>query len=163
VIIFKKVEAKDEIMEISKLAKIIQEEHFTPIIGAEQVDYMLKKFQSEDAIARQISNGYEYISVYKDKELAGYFAVKQEGDRLFLSKFYLDKKYRGLGISKKMFDEVTRYSQGVSTIYLTVNRNNIIPINVYKSFGFVIVDSVVQDIGNGFVMDDYVMEKKVPA
>ena len=51
--------------------------------------------------------------------------------------------------------------KGVSKITLTVNRNNTDTIKVYKRLGFVSQGTIVQDIGNGFVMDDYKMEKEV--
>jgi len=47
---------------------------------------------------------------------------------------------------------------GLSRIQLTVNKGNSGSISVYEHWGFVTVDSVVTDIGCGFVMDDYVME-----
>lgn len=43
-------------------------------------------------------------------------------------------------------------------IQLTVNKHNINSINAYKKWGFKTIDSVVTDIGSGFVMDDYIME-----
>ena len=160
-ITFKEAKTKEEIQKISKLARKIFEEYFTPMIGYEQVDYMLGKFQSEEALTNQIDNGYKYILVFNDANLAGYFAIKEEGERLFLSKFYLDKEYRGIGISRKMFEEIIKHSKGFSSIYLTVNKNNAPTISIYKKFGFEIVDSVKTDIGNGFFMDDYIMEKKL--
>ena len=48
---------------------------------------------------------------------------------------------------------------GLSSIYLTVNKNNEHSIAVYKKKGFLTVKDQVADIGNGFVMDDYIMEK----
>lgn len=156
---FKTVNTKDEIIQISNLAGKIFKDHFTPIIGSEQVDYMLSKFQSEEALTQQINSGYKYVLVLQDNDLAGYFGIKPEGKRLFLSKFYLDKKYRGIGISRKMLEEIINTSKGVSSIYLTVNKQNEGPINIYKKFGFEIIDSVETDIGSGFIMDDYIMEK----
>lgn len=46
-------------------------------------------------------------------------------------------------------------------IYLTVNKTNIKAIRVYERFGFEKTDQVVFDIGNGYVMDDYIYEVKV--
>jgi ribosomal protein S18 acetylase RimI-like enzyme len=159
VIRFKEVIGKEDIIKISRLAREIYFEHFVPLIGVEQVEYMLKKFLSEKSILQQLDSGYRYIMVYKDKELAGFLALKREADKLFLSKFYLAKKFRGQGISRKMLNEVIRESNGLKTIYLTVYKDNKGPIGVYENFGFEIVDSAVTDIGSGFVMDDYIMEK----
>ena len=40
-----------------------------------------------------------------------------------------------------------------------VNKNNKDAIEKYIHLGFKQIDFVVPDIGNGYVMDDYVMEK----
>ena len=162
-IYFKEAVNKEDIREISKLARKIFEEYFTPMIGFEQVDYMLKKFQSEEALSKQIRDGCKYFMVLEDNKLAGYFAIKPEENRLFLSKFYLDKEYRGLGIARKMMEEIIKFSQSqtLPAIYLTVNKKNERTINIYKKFGFEIIKSVETDIGQGFFMDDYIMEKKL--
>ena len=51
--------------------------------------------------------------------------------------------------------------KGLSKITLTVNKNNTDAIRAYEQFGFTNLGVFVQDIGNGFVMDDYKMEKVV--
>ena len=48
-----------------------------------------------------------------------------------------------------------------TSIYLTVNKQNTVPIKVYQKFGFIIKEAIIIDIGNGFVMDDYIIEKKL--
>ena len=54
------VETNDDIYTVATLAQEIWTQHFTPIIGASQVDYMLNKFQSTEAITAQIADGWEY-------------------------------------------------------------------------------------------------------
>lgn len=160
-ILFKEVKDKEHITTVSEVAKKIQLAYFTPITGEAQVLYMLHKFQSEETIQKQIKNGYIYELVYKNDNLAGYFGVKREKEKLFLSKFYLDSDFRGQGIGRKMMDKVIELGKDLKAVYLTVNKQNSGPIAVYKNLGFNIVDSVVTNIGDGFVMDDYVMEKEL--
>jgi len=50
---------------------------------------------------------------------------------------------------------------GLGRIWLTCNKNNSRTLSIYKKLGFSIIDSIVTDIGNGFVMDDYVLEKQI--
>ena len=45
---------------------------------------------------------------------------------------------------------------GKKSVYLTVNKHNDRAVAVYKKIGFELTDSVVTDIGSGFVMDDYI-------
>jgi diamine N-acetyltransferase len=46
-------------------------------------------------------------------------------------------------------------------VLLAVNKRNVNAINAYLKHGFRIAEAVVKEIGGGFVMDDYVMEKVV--
>ncbi|MCQ4023369.1 MULTISPECIES: GNAT family N-acetyltransferase [unclassified Ruminococcus] len=148
------------VAEIAALAKIIWNEHFTPIIGKAQVDYMLEKFQSEQAMKQQLKDGMKYIAVYSNGELAGYSGYKLEDNALFLSKLYVKSEKRGLGLGKAMFtyELNTAKNECKEKIYLTVNKHNANTIAVYEHLGFVNAKSTVTDIGNGFVMDDYIME-----
>ena len=148
----------------AKLAKEIQTEHFTAIIGADQVNYMLDKFQSEKAIADQIQNkGYIYYLIKESKQAIGYCAIVQEEDVLFLSKLYIRKIMRGKGVARKIIDFIKTIAleRNLGRITLTVNKNNIGPIAAYEKLGFVNTGPVVQDIGGGFIMDDYKMELKL--
>ena len=154
----------EALKEISVLADEIWHEHFTPIIGEKQVDYMLEKFQSYQAIANQVKeDGYEYFQFLYDGEEAGYLAIKEEPERLFLSKIYVKKSFRG----RKIASQAIRFladrcrEKGVSAIWLTVNRENKNSIAAYETMGFVRTKEQKADIGNGFYMDDYIMEKPV--
>ena len=149
---------------IAKLAQEIWRQHFTAIIGQVQVEYMLGKFQTVDAVAAQIESGSEYYLVKLDGELVAYMGLVPELDRqkMMLSKIYVKNSCHGRGVGRAMLDfiESRCRSHGVVTLWLTVNRFNSGPIEWYKRHGFVIVDAVKKDIGSGFFMDDYIMEKK---
>ena len=87
----------------------------------------------------------------------GYFWISDKKDYLFLSKLYIQKDFRHKGLGTKAFEEIKQLANG-KKIQLTVNKHNINSINAYKKWGFKTIDSVVTDIGSGFVMDDYIME-----
>ena len=82
---------------------------------------------------------------------------------MMISKIYTVQSARGNGIGKKMLDfiEAKCASSNIRTLWLTVNKQNQHPISWYKHRGFKVVDSVKTDIGGGFFMDDYIMEKSV--
>lgn len=155
----KEVQTEDEIQRTAMLAKEIWQQHFTPIIGADQVAYMLDKFQSAKAMKRQIEQeGYTYLMAVEDGIPVGYTGFKREQERMFLSKLYVKKEYRNKGISRLIFEEIRKRSEGLKSIYLTVNKYNDQTIAIYHHMGFVQIDDVVTDIGGGFVMDDYILE-----
>jgi RimJ/RimL family protein N-acetyltransferase len=150
--------------KLAALAKPIWEEHFTPIIGAMQVAYMLEKFQSDRALREQMEQeGYRYFYFLWDGEKAGYLGIRRDGDTLFLSKLYLKKEFRGRGIARAAFDflEDLCRRESLKKIWLTCNKYNDSSLAVYRALGLTTVRSQVTDIGSGFVMDDYVLERQV--
>lgn len=158
----RKAAAAGELEQIAQLAEKIWHECFKNIISDAQIDYMVEKYQSFEAMTAQTENqGYSYFQVYDCGELCGYFALKPESDsRFFLSKLYLRKDKRGQGIARIMMNRVFEEakSAGKKSVYLTVNKHNEHAADVYKKIGFKVVGTPVTDIGGGFVMDDYVME-----
>lgn len=152
-----------EIETLAALADEIWHEFFPGIISDAQVDYMVEKFQSAPAMRQQIAEGYRYYLVYAGAELIGYTGVYPEEELLFLSKLYLKKQHRGHGYGRKMIEFVAGLARelGKSGVYLTVNRYNENTIAVYHATGFETVRTQVADIGNGYVMDDYVMQLAV--
>lgn len=160
----RKAETDTQVREIADLAKVIWNEHFTPIIGKNQVDYMVEKFQSYPAMKEQISEGYEYYQIFSSGEFCGYTGIHPgEDNRLFLSKLYLKKESRGHHLATGAFSflkEICR-ERGYSAIWLTCNKHNDNSLGVYRHFGFEIIDTQEADIGGGFIMDDYIMEYKI--
>jgi len=159
--------SKIKINEIEKFAELTSEiwhEYWTCILSDEQIDYMVEKFQSAKAIKNQINNGsYTYFYIIDDLKITGYIGVSEKPNYLFLSKLYIKKEYRHKGIGKKAFEFIKQFAadKGFNKILLTVNKYNKNTINAYNKWGFITVDSVVTDIGNGFVMDDYIMEYRI--
>jgi len=160
---FQKIKKSKDIQMISKLADEIWHEHYHSILDPGQIDYMVVEFQSEKAIADQIASGYEYYLIKAGNTPVGYIAIKEEEDRLFLSKLYLLKDYRGHGLGRAAFDFLSDLckKRDLVSIWLTVNRNNRETIAIYRKMGFDIVRVQVADIGSGYVMDDYIMEKTI--
>jgi GNAT superfamily N-acetyltransferase len=161
---FTPVRLPADIDAVVSLAREIWDEFYVPIIGRAQVDYMVAKFQSSAAVAQQIGSGYEYSLVHQDGRPVGYLAVleKQDERALFVSKFYLLQRTRGTGTGRTCMEFIERLARqrGLGLLWLTVNKGNP-SVNVYKRLGFRIAADLVMDIGSGFVMDDYRMEKQL--
>lgn len=155
----------EAVAELARSAAEIWREYYISIITMDQIDYMIGKFQSAQAVQDQIENqGYAYYVMYNEGSIAGYCSVKEEDGKLFLSKFYVSKENRGKGYASQtmVFLEQLCKDRGLSHIWLTVNRHNESSIGVYRKKGFQVIREQVADIGNGYVMDDYVMEKAIP-
>ncbi len=160
---FMPVSTEEQADMVETLAREIWTEHYTPIIGREQIEYMLERYQSGQAILQQISIGILYFLIKADEEFIGYIAVHPRKDELFLSKIYVrsDRRRRGYGKKAIQFAETLAKARRLKKIALTVNKNNVDSIKAYEKMGFKNTGSLIQDIGGGFVMDDYTMEKAV--
>jgi GNAT superfamily N-acetyltransferase len=130
---------------------------------------MLAHYQGRDAIAGEMARGVRYFLIDcghdcgHEGRAVGYFAYALEEDRLFISKIYLKKEYRGLGLSSKVFrhlEDLGRDNQK-KKLFLHVNRLNTLAVEVYLHRGFEIVKSVDEALGEKFFLNDYWMEKKL--
>lgn len=149
------------IKEFAKLASEIWHEYRTVLLSPEQIDYMVEKFQSENAVTRQIEQeNYTYFDILENGEKAGYIGLSEKPDYLFLSKLYLKKDFRHKGLGTKAFEFIKKFARnsGFDKFVLTVNKFNSNTIKAYEKWGVRSVDSVVTDIGGGFVTDDFIME-----
>ena len=149
--------------EIASLAEVIWHEHFTPIIGEAQVRYMVDKFQSFPALKEQIAGGYEYFQIFNNDIFSGYIGIHEENNELFLSKLYLAKESRGQHLATKAFDFLKNLcrERGLEKIWLTCNKYNTHTLDVYHHLGLSTTRTQVADIGEGYVMDDYILEYEI--
>lgn len=161
-ITLKKAKKQRELLDISDLAHRIWREFFPPIISTDQIEYMLEKFQSPPALEKALAEGYDYYFISRLGVRIGYVGVKENEPlgKMFLSKLYLLKEYRGRGYASCVFEKLTEMCQkrGLKSIWLTVNKRNP-AFEVYRKKGFNIIEEKEAAIGGGFVMDDYIMEK----
>ena len=155
----------NEVKRLSRFAGGLWHDTYDGLLGKPQVEYMMQTVQSEEAIRRQIEEeNYIYFFLLAAGARAGYCALKPEEDRLFLSKLYLAAKYRGRGLGQRALAEVAECARrlGLKSVYLTVNKGNERAIRAYERVGFVRTQSLVTDIGAGYVMDDYIYEYTLP-
>ena len=162
---YEKVESKDFPI-LASIATRAWHCAFDSLLGENQTNYMIEKFQSVSAFESQTSEEYyTYYFILLDGERVGYTAIanRPEENRLFLSKLYLLPQAQKRGVAVKTLDFIVKRAKELdkSAVYLTVNKGNQRAIAVYEKFGFNRIDLVVTDIGNGFVMDDYIYQLKV--
>lgn len=150
---------------LNQLETLIQQiwpEVFLPIIGKEQVDYMLSHYQSKEAIQTEIAAGVCYFLLYAENQPVGYTAYKLEKEVLFISKLYIKAEYRGKGYMSDIFSWYEKSANETAhKLQLRVNRQNQQAISVYLHKGFSVVKEDQASLGDGFIMDDYIMEKNV--
>jgi GNAT superfamily N-acetyltransferase len=158
------LEAQD-IDELGRLARVIWLAHYSSIIGLGQIDYMLAQRYSPEVIREELQRS----DLWWDKLLvdgvmcgfASYFLAEpgtMKLDKVYVHQAHQRRGYGGLLIQRAL-EAAAR--AGCSRLILAVNKNNRQAIEAYFKHGFTIGDSVVKDIGGGFVMDDYIMVKEV--
>ncbi|NLL34147.1 MAG: GNAT family N-acetyltransferase [Clostridiales bacterium] len=155
----KRAKTREDAASIAGLARTIWTEHYTPIIGSSQVEYMLENIQSAEKIAEAMESGSEYYMAYLYDRLIGYMAIHEDSESMVLSKLYIEKDFRGRRIAGQfiLLLQDRAAEAGKDKITLTVNKNNLNSISIYKRMGFEIEGELITDIGGGFVMDDYLM------
>ena len=154
---FVPVETPEDRAALAALASEIWHEYWPALIGEAQTDYMVEQFQSLEAIERAAEDG----------RTVGYTGgrVEPETNRFFISKIYLRAEERGHGFASqtiRFYEDLCR-ARGLAALYLTVNKHNDLGVRAYRGKGFETIDSVETDIGQGFIMDDFIMEKRIGA
>lgn len=161
--ILREVFSEADVRRLAKVAKIVWREANVAFCTPEQVEYMIAKYQSVEAIMSQLMHGYRYFIMEEDGDILAYFGVQPQGERLFLSKFYILAQNRGRGLFSAGLNVMSQIckEENMSAIYLTVNRNNRHAYEVYLHKGFKVIEEEDNPIGEGFEMNDYIMEYEV--
>ncbi len=151
---------------IQDIASRVWPQTYSAIISGDQIKYMLDMMYSADSLREQmIEKNCEFIIVQNTELSFGFASFSSFDNELFrLHKLYVDIASQGLGLGVMLLNEVARRSadRGGSVLELNVNKYNKAK-TFYEKNGFTIFREEVIDIGNGFVMDDFVMRKSLLA
>ncbi|KQT17056.1 GCN5 family acetyltransferase [Chryseobacterium sp. Leaf404] len=152
---------------IQDLAKRSWENTYAEILSQEQMKYMLETMYSEAEISKHLKNvNYYYYLVFDENSnvFDGFLGYENhyEDKTTKLHRIYLVPESKGKGLGKKTLEFLNKKvnESGDDRIILNVNKYNSAQ-KFYESQGYKIYDKGVFDIGNGYVMDDYLMEKSV--
>jgi len=164
-ITFKKAEEVD-FPKIQSLAKAIWPPTFSNILSPEQIEYMLHMMYSEESLKKQLSEEQHVILLVSENNRdIGYLSYQlnyKDKPTTKIHKLYLLPETQGKGYGSKMVDHITSISlkQGQTILSLNVNRFN----NAYKFYltlGFEYIKNEDINIGNGFLMEDSVLELQI--
>ena len=156
--------AEADIAAVIELAGVIWRHHYPGIIGMEQIEYMLAQRYTPALIRAQLQSGKAWWDeAVLDGRIIGFSQYEPHERSMKLDKLYLHQDYQRRGYGSRMLahveDETRR--RGFGAVRLNVNKHNLKSIAAYRKNGYAVVATVVADIGRGFVMDDYVMEKQL--
>ena len=155
-----------DLAAISRLAGVIWRAYYPGIISLEQIDYMLARMYSLEAMREEICRrGIRYDRLLVGEDFAGFasYGPAEQPAVFKLHKIYLHPAWHGRGLGSLLLRHCATEAEkaGAQRLILTVNKRNTKAMAAYRRNGFVLLDSVVTDIGGGFVMDDYVLVKEL--
>jgi ribosomal protein S18 acetylase RimI-like enzyme len=151
---------QSDINRIADLAKLIWNQHYISIIGQDQVNYMLEKIYNYKSLLNQLNelNHLFFLITQSGKEI-GFVSINSSNEEdFFIHKFYVDQDCANTGIGTQILSQLESIFLP-KTLSLTVNRQNFKSINFYFKNNFKIKSVEDFDIGNGFIMNDFVMFK----
>ena len=155
--------AKEQDIEIIRdIAAATWPSTYLDIIGQAQIDYMLEKMYNKGELLKQFLEGHIFLIAEDNQNqygFAGYSIINPEEKIYKLHKLYVLPSAHGKGVGKLLINEVFNQvkNAGASALQLNVNKYNKAK-DFYLKGGFTIKESMKLDIGEGFYMDDYVME-----
>jgi GNAT superfamily N-acetyltransferase len=155
--------AKEELPKVQSIAYRTWPTTFANILSPEQIDYMLNWMYDVKMLESQLEKGHTFLlAEEKGEELgfAGFELNYSEGQKAKLHKIYLLPTAQGKGVGKGLIFEVADQARKANqkSLLLNVNKYNQKAIDFYLKIGFQEIYKEVIDIGNGYVMDDVVME-----
>jgi GNAT superfamily N-acetyltransferase len=159
---------RDDLPAVRSLAEIIWHRHYPGIVTEAQIDYMLERGYSPSALTAFIAEEGAGLLLARDNgSLIGFGAYYATDDmtEMKVDKLYLLPEYHGKGVGHAILEHIGEIARaaGFTTLILNVNKQNKVALRAYERNGFRIREAVVNDIGNGFMMDDFVMEKTLPS
>jgi ribosomal protein S18 acetylase RimI-like enzyme len=155
-----------DIKTIQNIAHITWPITYGEILSTAQLEYMLDLIYSDEALTRQFEKKEQLFYLILEEEVnLGFIGIEHNyKDEAItrIHKIYLLPETQGKGIGKKVIDEIEKLASEnhSKALSLNVNRFNS-ALGFYKKIGFEVIDEVNIEIGNGYLMEDYVMEKKL--
>ena len=153
-----------DVPAISALAREIWQATYPGIITQEQIDFMLEQRYGHE----RLYDDLEDLHKWQDQAFLGDRRVGFAFSEIYKGEFKLDKLYihpdvQRQGVGGQLIAHVAARAkkEGYPCVILAVNKRNDKAINSYMKYGFVVREAIVDDIGHGYVMDDFVMEKKL--
>ena len=155
-----------ELQAVRDIVNSVWPPTFREILSPEQITFMMKMMYAPEVMERELDEGIYFEILSLDGEDAGFISYgRYEGqpETVKLHKCYLLEKFQGQGHGSAMLRHAALAARqmGAKYLRLNVNKHNEKAIRAYQRNGYVTVESVKNDIGKGFFMDDYVMEKRL--
>lgn len=153
----------EDIMLIKDLCSQIWPQTYASILPQQQIEYMMDMMYSEAALHQQMQDQHQFLIVYNSGIPIGFASYSEVEPTIFkLHKIYLLSLQQGKGTGRFVIDQIVQdiLPKGATALILNVNRNNAAK-SFYEKLGFEVLRIEDISIGNGYFMNDYIMELKI--
>ena len=140
---------------------------FKDILSDSQIAYMMQLMYSDESLRKQMEEeNHRYYLAKKQGNVVGYMSIEhncKNTAKTKIHKVYLLPEEQHKGIGKLLFSVAEEKAKAANdtAIFLNVNKDNAGAIAFYRKTGYTQIREEIIDIGNGFVMDDFVFEKMI--
>ncbi|NDC28232.1 MAG: GNAT family N-acetyltransferase [Crocinitomicaceae bacterium] len=154
---------KHELSLTQNLAEKIWPSAYGTILSKEQLSYMLNWMYSIETLEKSFDKGNEFYCAFDNDLPLGFLELEflsEETSSVKLQKIYVLPSEQNKGIGKKFLQLalLKAKNRGARNVILQVNRANK-AVQFYLKNNFCIIREEDFPIGNGYYMNDYVMEK----
>lgn len=156
---------REEIFIIKSLSGRIWPATFRDILSQEQIGYMMEMMYSKASLEKQMDEGHHFLLIKDGDEYLGYLSYElnyKGSDTTKVHKIYVLPSLQGKGLGRYFIEAVEKIALANNNTQLSLNVNRYNKaIDFYKKVGFEIAGREDIDIGDGFLMEDYIMNKKI--
>ncbi len=139
-------------------------ETYGQTLSAAQIQYMLGLFYSDAGLAAAVADGQKFILLLEDDVPKGFASMQHQfqDDATKINKLYVVPECQGKGFGKSLMVKIAEIAtmENSKRLVLNVNRFNKAK-EFYQRLGFNVIGSEDIDIGNGYLMEDFVMERRI--
>jgi ribosomal protein S18 acetylase RimI-like enzyme len=157
----------NDIHTIQDIMSKVWPQTYTAIISEDQINYMIQMMYSDQSLYRQMKDGHHFIIAESDNIPVGYasFSRTENWTTYKLHKLYVDINMQRKQIGAVLLNKIVQVikSDHGKFLQLQVNRNNLKALNFYKKHDFLIIKAIDMDIGGGYFMKDYILQKRLMA
>lgn len=151
-----------ELNRIQHLAEKTWEPTYKSILSREQLIYMFDKMYNLKTLSERIKEGSEFYIIKENNSDVGFTEIIYKKEELYISKIYIDPAFQKKGYGERLIEFIIQKGKEFEKKQLSLNVNRYNPaIGFYEKLQFKIIDTIDIEIGNGYLMEDYIMKKEL--